>query len=670
MIAKASVRVAGGSFGRLAAYVSDLKKIGDLRDWRKTADYIIDRKNGGERVEAVRVTNCANEEPGLALAEIAAIQERNTGSKTDKTYHLIVSFPPGEKPTPAQLHDIEDSLCAAIGLAEHQRISAVHNDKEHFHFHVAINKIHPTTLRAITPYFDQARLQAACIELEKKHGLTPTNHQMPARNGGRHDGRQPGRAEGMEIHGGQQSLIQWVRDEAGPALLKAQESGSGWHDLHRAAAIYGLEVKPRGAGLVIAVIGDKHARVKPSDIDRRLTFGALTKMWGDYQTPVGPQPVAEHMYPRAPLRSQNPNAAALFRDFQRERERILRERQAERGKIGASSKAFRQELTVWAAGRRAAIKAMPFTAGGRRAAYAELNRERNQALEREQAKLQKERKASASRPLPSWQEWLQIQTIQGNALAVEVLRSNNQRQIELGAAVLTAHHAEQARHIVYQHLHPTVGRDGAITYHLADGGRVTDQARQVRVDEISVAATFLALSLALDRFGGRPLLINGTDEFKHQLVDVAAVEGMNVIFADSTMEAERQRQVAVARSRPAGSPSRPTHTNEQAMKPPEVEAFIAQRNVAREKARDIQPHRAWISTDAGDVTYAGRRHFIGGMEAVLLNREGATLVKIVSPAQAAKASTWRIGDIVHVDEHGRLHDHRQPAENAKDERRR
>src|SRR5208282_3619692 len=100
------------------------------------------------------------------------------------------------------------------------------------------------------------------LELEQKHGLTPTNHQMPDRSSGRHSDR----AGGMERHGGQQSLIQWVRDEAGPALLKAQEAGLGWQDLHRAAATYGLEVKPRGAGLVIAVAGDKYARVKPSDL--------------------------------------------------------------------------------------------------------------------------------------------------------------------------------------------------------------------------------------------------------------------------------------------------------------------------------------------------------------------------------------------------------------------
>jgi Relaxase/Mobilisation nuclease domain/Large polyvalent protein-associated domain 7 len=672
LIAKVSRRVAGGSFGRLAAYVSDIKKIGDLRDWRRTADYILDRKGGGERVDAIRVTNCANEEPGLALAEIAAIQERNTSSKTDKTYHLIVSFPPGERPTPAQLHDIEDTLCGSIGLADHQRISAVHNDKDHFHFHVAINKVHPATLKAITPYFDQPRLQAACIELEKKHGLTPTNHQMPDRSAER---GKAGRAVGMELHGGQQSLIQWVRDQAGPALLTAQEIGRGWQDLHRAAATFGLEVKPRGAGLVIAVVGDKYARVKPSNIDRRLSFGALTGKWGAYQVPIGAQPAPETVYPRAPLHTRTPKTAALFRDFQRERERALEERTAVRENTRATSKAFRAELAEWTAERRGAIKEMPFTADGRRVAYAELKRTRASAAERERARLAEARKASASRPLPTWQDWLQTQASQGNALAAEVLRSTSQRQAELGAAVLSAENAEQARHVVYQHLRPTVGRDGAITYRVADGGRVTDQAKHVRVDEVSVAATFLALSLASDRFGDRALVVRGTDDFKRQVAQLAAVEGMSVTFAAPDMEAERQRELVAAHARQAQQPARPApepvnRAPEQRREEsrPEVAAFIAARNAARETVADIAPHRAWESADAGDATYGGRRQLAAGIEAVLLHREGETLVKVVSPAQAAKASTWRVGDAVRTDDRGRFHDHRQQGEREPDDR--
>jgi hypothetical protein len=653
LIAKAARRIAGGSFSRLAAYVSDLKKIGDLRDWKKTADYILDQRGAGVRVEAIRVTNCANEEPGLALAEIANTQERNTTSKTDKTYHLIVSFPPGEKPTEAQLHDIEDTLCAAIGLADHQRLSAVHNDKDHFHFHVAINKVHPQSFRTVTPYFDHPRLQAACIDLEKKHGLTLTNHQMPeqGKNGAK------GRAEAMELHGKQESLIQWVRDEAGPALLKVQETGQGWQDLHRAAASYGLEIKPRGAGLVVAVAGDKYARVKPSEIDRRLSFGALTEKWGAFQEPKGPQPAPQQVYPRAPLHTPSPSTASLFRDYQRDRERILAERKIGRETRRETAGAWRAEMASWAAERRAAIKAMPFTAEGRREAYAALKRDKALAADREKARRAEERRQAEARSLPTWQTWLQDQAARGNTQAAEVLRSADQRQAELGAAILSAENAEQARHVVYQHLRPTVGANGAITYRVADGGRVTDQARQVRVDELSIAASFLALSLAADRFGDRPLVIGGTDEFKAQLASLAAVEGMNVAFADPALEAERQRQVKEHQVRQASRPSTPA-TPGPSQADPELVACIEKRNEARAKVPDILPHRAWEPSDAGEAVYRGRRQLGEGREVLLFDRDGETLIKDATPAQAARASTMRIGDTLEVDARGRLHDHR------------
>jgi hypothetical protein len=656
LIAKAARRVAGGSFNRLAAYVSDLKKIGDLRDWKKTADYILDAKGAGERVEAIRVTNCANEEPGLALAEIANTQERNTTSKTNKTYHLIVSFPPGEQPTEAQLHDIEDTLCGAIGLDDHQRLSAVHNDRDHFHFHVAINKVHPRTLRTVTPYFDHPRLQAACAELEKKHGLTPTNHQMPEQ--GKAVPR--GRAEAMETHGRQQSLIQWVRDEAGPALLKAQEAGNGWQDLHRAAATYGLEIKPRGAGLVIAVAGDKYARVKPSEIDRRLSFGALTGKWGAFEEPKGRQPAPERVYPRAPLHTPSPSTASLFRDYQRDRERMMAERKTGKETRREEASAWRAEMASWAVERRAAIKAMPFTAEGRRNAYAALKRDKALAAEREKARRAEARKQDAGRALPTWLSWLQEQAARGNTLAAEVLRSGEQRQAELGAAVLSAENAEQARHVVYQHLRPTVGANGAITYRVADGGRVTDQARQVRVDEVSIAASFLALSLAADRFGNRPRVIGGTDAFKAQLTTLAAVEGMNVTFADPAMEAERQRQVKEHQARQASRPTTPAAGQTQA--DPELVAFIEKRNAARATVPGILPHRAWEPSDAGEAVYRGRRQLGEGREVLLFDREGETLVKDATPAQAARASTLRIGDALEVDARGRLHERRAEQE--------
>jgi hypothetical protein len=47
---------------------------------------------------------------------------------------------------------------------------------------------------------------------------------------------------------------------------------------------------------------------------------------------------------------------------------------------------------------------------------------------------------------------------------------------------------------------------------------------------------------------------------------------------------------------------------------------------------------------------------------LLFDREGETLVKDATPAQAARASTLRIGDTLEVDARGRLHEHRAEQE--------
>jgi Relaxase/Mobilisation nuclease domain/Large polyvalent protein-associated domain 7 len=539
MIAKAVARVADGSFAGLLAYVSDDKKVGDLAGWARTAEYILDAQGQGARVGAIRVTNCLQEEPALAIREIELTQAQNQRSRTDRTYHLIVSFPPGERPAPAQLADIEDRLCAVIGLAAHQRISAVHTDTDHFHVHVAINKVHPSGFQVVTPYFDHQRLQAACAELEVKHGLTVTNH-APTRD----TARVPDRAGRMELHGGQESLLRWIRDEAGPALLAALERGQGWQDLHQAAAAYGLEVKPRGAGLVVGVVGEKRLHVKPSDLDRRLSFKALTDRWGGFE-PAGAAAqavVPERAYPRAPLRQAHPATAGLFQEYQRARERVVASRKAAEEQLRDATRRHRAELKVWGEERRAAIRTGLLVGEGKRAAYQALTQETAAALAQQRAAdAARRREIATGHTLPSWQEWLQRQAHQGSVPAVEVLRSVEARQQQLGEAVFSAADAGQARHVVYQHLRPTVRRDGAVVYRVADGGRVVDEAQQIRVDTVSPAAAFLALTLAVDRFGDRPLVVQGTEQFCSQVAQLAAKEGVRVVFADPAMEAERKR---------------------------------------------------------------------------------------------------------------------------------
>ena len=165
MIAKRipSPKGAGG-FAQLGAYVLNAKRGGDPASWARLNAYVLDTGHGGEKVAWSRVSNCQSADAGWAVREIIATQAKNTRSRADKNYHLVVSFPEGEQPSRAQMEDIEDTLCAAIGFAEHQRVSATHQNTDNWHLHIAINKVHPRTFRNVEPWYDHYRLQECCAE--------------------------------------------------------------------------------------------------------------------------------------------------------------------------------------------------------------------------------------------------------------------------------------------------------------------------------------------------------------------------------------------------------------------------------------------------------------------------------------------------------------------------
>ena len=87
--------------------------------------------------------------------------------------------------------------------------------------------------------------------------------------------------------------------------------------------------------------------------------------------------------------------------------------------------------------------------------------------------------------------------------------------------------ATAARHVVHQYLRPQICRDGRVVYRLKDGGVVSDEAKQVRVSQLTTSAAFLALSLASDRFGDRALTVRGSDEFRAQVAMLAGSKGLH-----------------------------------------------------------------------------------------------------------------------------------------------
>ncbi|WP_081449399.1 relaxase/mobilization nuclease domain-containing protein [Rhodomicrobium vannielii] len=101
MIAKRILRPkAASNFGRLGAYILDDGRAPSETLATHTFSYILDGEEDAGRVGAVRVSNCMSEAPDLAIKEILATQALNKRSRSDRTYHLVVSFEPGETPTP------------------------------------------------------------------------------------------------------------------------------------------------------------------------------------------------------------------------------------------------------------------------------------------------------------------------------------------------------------------------------------------------------------------------------------------------------------------------------------------------------------------------------------------------------------------------------------------
>lgn len=547
MIAKRVLTPKGGSgYQRLSGYVLNVRQehreTTDPASWTRLGAYLLDTSHAGEKVAWARATNCGHDDPGWAVRHVLATQQQNTRSKSDKSYHLVVSFPEGERPSREQMEDIEDRLCEALGFGDHQRVSAVHQNTDNWHLHVAINKVHPVTLRNVTPIRDHFRLQAACVELEIRHGLTQEPHTVDFAQSRERKAR--GRAADFEARHGGQSFLAWTQEHARPALLEALEGKMGWQAMHQVAAGYDLDLKLRGAGLVISHRSDGRLHVKASDVDRGLSLKAMTDRLGPFE-PSGAQAQAEKLgacYER-PVR-----AGDLYDAFQREREVSVRARDAAVAGLAARHRAYGRELAGWYRQRLRQERAQRQRGALRRDSLQHITEEREKdrkaRVERER---EERRQARAAHPIPNWQGYLEAEAAKGNEQALASLRFR-QRRMQLESEVLTAESAEQARHIVHDHLKPAVRRDGRVIYRVTDGGVVSDEAAHVRVPQPTTAAAVLALSLAADRFGSRPLIVKGTEAFRSQIAAVAAIEGMSITFADPALERERLGQAKAFQS--------------------------------------------------------------------------------------------------------------------------
>lgn len=609
-------------------------------------DYLTDPRSQAERVENVQVTNCRSDDPAFAAREVLATQAQNTRAGSDKTYHLMISFRPGEEPSPEVIKAVEERLCDGLGFEGHQRVSAVHRDTDNLHIHVAINKVHPETLTIHTPFRDYWTLGVLAAHLENEHGLQVDNHQSQGRTGGAN------RAEDMERHAGVESLVGWVRRNCLDDLKAAQS----WDELHRTLQKNGLQLRERGAGCVIADGNGTMARA--STVDRALSRSNLEKRLGAFEpAPVQANTAPEQHYEKRPL-PMRIDTTELFARYQVERKEAQTQRSKALAPLRERKERDIERLKASNRARRAEIKHFVAKGSTRKLMYAQESREFRGKLEEVKKRYQEQRQAVYEQTSqPAWADWLKAQAMKGDEDALTALRAREARQMLQGETI----QGQGARGGGAVPVIDSITKKGTILYR-GDTGAIRDDGERLQMRwDASAGDLQAALRVALQRHGSR-IKVNGTDEFKERMVQAAATSGLPVTFDDQTLEHRRQQLQAMTVSgelpeRHREQKERDVTKQDLTPRPlsPEQAAdrYIAEREEKRLRGMtDILAHSRYTA-GRGTLAFAGTRK-VDGQTLALLQRDESVMVLPVSEVAAQRLKRVPRGAAVTVTARGSI----------------
>jgi hypothetical protein len=136
-----------------------------------------------ERVAWTHTINCNADEPDLALKEMRTTAANQsllkeaagiplTGNKTKDTVKTIsLAWAPGETPDREAMIAAAEGFLKEMGWQEHQAILVSHNDTEHRHVHILLNRVHPETGMTLDDRKDQIRAQKWALGYEREQGV-------------------------------------------------------------------------------------------------------------------------------------------------------------------------------------------------------------------------------------------------------------------------------------------------------------------------------------------------------------------------------------------------------------------------------------------------------------------------------------------------------------------
>jgi hypothetical protein len=510
---------------------------------RDLADYIREphNQNPDEKVLYANGRAFLCDDHAAQREEMVALAAESVRSK-NPVNHYVISWREGEQPSPEQVEEAVSIFTEELGLREHQAIYALHKDTDNIHLHIAINRVHPETLKAvkINNGFDIEAAHKAIARIEHAQGWQreQNGRYQVLENGelGREHydpdkPRQPDqRKRDMENRTGEKSAER-VAIENGAAIIKQAQS---WEQLHRELAAQGMRYEKTGSGATVFV-GD--VGVKASDVDRNASLSKMQKRLGQYQPAPQRQQVAqrepEPIKPDVPgwkdyingrkAHYAEKNAAKLEQDKRQEQERkALQEQQ----------KARRDELMRgnWK-GKGEVLNAMRSVIAAEQAAEKAALKEKQQK-EREQHR-------QRFRPYPDLEQWQRMQKSpelaeQWRHRASEPQRIEGDRDEPPTPRDIRAYQPE----IHGKQVHYTRKEDAGA----GRGVSFVDKGKSIDIhDWRDRDTTLAALQLSAQKWGS--FTVKGNDEYKAMCAKLAAEHGFKITNPElqESIKQERQR---------------------------------------------------------------------------------------------------------------------------------
>jgi hypothetical protein len=398
---------------------------------------------------------------------------------------------------------------------------------------VAINKVHPGTFRNVEPFYDKFKMSEACRELEKDFGLLPDNGIQKNRK------KPMNPAQDKESHTGTQSLIGWIRENAGSEIKEVlTQENLKWTELHKTLNKYGLTIRPRGAGFVIQDI-NSGLTVKASSVDREFSKKKIESKIGTYRDD-NIKHSSKMQYKEGPVQPVSNERNILWEQYQAEKNKSSSTRKDRLKAINDQRKAYLKNIFSDIKNRKKEARSSVVLLGWKqkKRVYAALQVERLKAMEKASVIYGRNRDLINKKyPALTWTTFLQQRAENGDKTAIKMLRQGKGKSIHDKANFIGR--SSKAQQPIYEDMKYMVDKRGRVKYQL-NGGWVLDAGKRVQPGSTDYNILVASLQIAVGKYG-KKLRVEGDKDFIKKVSKAAKDKRLNISINGKQIRVNRGR---------------------------------------------------------------------------------------------------------------------------------